>query len=98
MSELDAIVEQSLPSFYQDICADWCGRENEIVNLYALGHLAKHVRPDTILHDLTKIGIEVTVRQLHAPTSRIEVDDSPQRFGNLARSANDAVEGTETLQ
>jgi hypothetical protein len=35
-----------------------------MVNLYALGHLAKHIRQGTMLHDLTQIGIEVTVRQL----------------------------------
>src|SRR5437899_2366456 len=64
-SNLDSIIEESLRSFYQDICsADFCGRENEMVNLYALGHLAKHIRPNTVLHDLTQIGIEVTVRQL----------------------------------
>jgi hypothetical protein len=64
ISELDAIVEQSLRSFYEDICSEWYGRENEMVNLYAWSHLAKHVRPDTILHDLGQIGIEVAVRQL----------------------------------
>jgi hypothetical protein len=35
-----------------------------MVNLYAFGHLAKQVRPGTILSDLTQIGVEVTVRQL----------------------------------
>ena len=65
MSELDEIVKRSLRSFYlQDVCSEWCGRENEMVNLYALGHLAKEVRPGTILDDLTQIGIEVAVRQL----------------------------------
>lgn len=64
VTELDAIVEASLCSFYRDICSEWCGRENEAVNLYALGHLAKQVRPGTILSDLTQIGIEVAVRQL----------------------------------
>jgi hypothetical protein len=64
VSELDAIVEKSLRSFYRDICSEWCGRENEAVNLYALGHLAKHVVPGTVLSDLTQIGIEVAVRQL----------------------------------
>src|SRR6266849_998013 len=64
-SDLDSIVEQSLRSFYEDISSsELCGRENEMVNLYALGHLAKHVRPGTILSELTQIGIEVTVRQL----------------------------------
>jgi hypothetical protein len=61
--ELDAIVETSLRSFYRDICSEWCGRENEAVNLYALGHLARQVRPGTVLSDLTQIGIEVAVRQ-----------------------------------
>ena len=64
MSELDDIVKRSLRSFYlQDVCSEWCGRENEMVNLYALGHLAKEVRTGTILYDLTQIGIEVAVRQ-----------------------------------
>jgi hypothetical protein len=63
---LDSIVEKSLRSFYKDICAlpEWCGRENEMVNLYALGHLAKHRAPGTILSKLTQLGIEVAVRQL----------------------------------
>ena len=64
MSELDAIVEQSLRSFHRDICSEWCGRENEAVNLYALGHLAKQIRSGSVLSDLTQIGIEVAVRQL----------------------------------
>ncbi len=57
-------METSLRSFYRDICSEWCGRENEAVNLYALGHLAKQVRRGTILSNLTQIGIEVAVRQL----------------------------------
>jgi hypothetical protein len=64
ISEFDSIVEQSLRLFYQDICSEWCGRENEMVNLYALSHLAKQVRPNTILSDVGQIGIEVAVRQL----------------------------------
>jgi len=40
-SDLDTIVEQSLRLFYQDIRAEWFGRENELINLYALGRLAK---------------------------------------------------------
>ncbi|MGA8430383.1 MAG: hypothetical protein WB729_11225 [Candidatus Sulfotelmatobacter sp.] len=64
-SDLDSIVEQSLRSFYEDICSlEWCGRENEMVNLYALGHLAKQCVPGTILSELTQLGIEVAVRQL----------------------------------
>lgn len=64
MSELDALVEKSLRSFFRNICSEWCGRENEMVSLYAFGHLAKHVRRGTILSQLTQIGIEVAVRQL----------------------------------
>jgi hypothetical protein len=64
MGELDTIIDASLRSFYRNISPGWCGRENEAVNLYALGHLAKHVHPGTILSDLTQIGIEVAVRQL----------------------------------
>ena len=64
MSELDAIVEKSLRSFFRNICSEWCGRENEMVSLYAFGHLVKHVRRGTILSELTQIGIEVAVRQL----------------------------------
>jgi hypothetical protein len=65
MSDLDSIIEKSLRSLYEDICSlEWCGRENEMVNLYALGHLAKHCVPGTILSELTQIGIEVAVRQL----------------------------------
>ena len=39
-----------------------------MVNLYAFGYLAKHVRPGTILSELTQLGIEVTVRQLPPQT------------------------------
>ena len=53
MSELDAIVEKSLRSFFRNICSEWCGRENEMVSLYAFGHLVKHVRRGTILSELT---------------------------------------------
>jgi hypothetical protein len=63
MSKLDAVVGMSLRSFYRDICSGWCGRENEAVNLYTFGHLAKQVRPGSPLYDLTQIGIEVAVRQ-----------------------------------
>src|SRR5450755_1860539 len=62
MSKLDAVVGMSLRSFYRDICSGWCGRENEAVNLYTFGHLAKQVRPGSPLYDLTQIGIEVAVR------------------------------------
>lgn len=64
MPELGAIVETSLRFFHRGICSEWCGRENEAVNLYAFGHLAKQVQPGTVLSDLTQIGIEVAVRQL----------------------------------
>jgi hypothetical protein len=64
MLELDAIVRESLHSFYPDICSEWCGRENEMVNLYAWGHLRERVKPNTILSDFTQIGIEVAVCQL----------------------------------
>jgi hypothetical protein len=96
MSELDTIVETSLRSFYQDICSEWCGRENEIVNLYALGHLAKHVRPGTILSELTQIGIGHSP-PASAPASWREMADSSQGFGDLACSSNDPVEGWEAL-
>ena len=66
-SELDAIIKSSLKSFYQQVDRGWWGRENEAVNLYAWGHLAKEVRPKGILHDLTQIGIEVAVRQKPLP-------------------------------
>ena len=63
-ANLDWIIEASLRSFYQDICSDWGGRENEMVNLYAFGHLAKQVLAGTIFSDVGQIGIEVAVRQL----------------------------------
>lgn len=64
ITDLDSIIEQSLRSFYEDISSEWCGRENEMVNLYALGHLAKHCVAGTILTELTQLGIEVAVCQL----------------------------------
>ncbi len=63
-TELDAIIAQSLGSFYQVISGDWWGRENEMVNLYAFCCLAGCVKPNTIFYDIGQIGIEVTVRQL----------------------------------
>jgi hypothetical protein len=50
--------------FFKSICSDWCGRENEVVNLYAWGYLAEEVCDESILYDRTQIGIEVAVRQL----------------------------------
>lgn len=99
MSELDTITEKSLRSFYQNICSEWCGRENEMVNLYALGHLAKHVQPGTILSELTQIGIEsggppTRARSRTPGTTR----DRPQRFGHLAHSRNDVVESERSAQ
>jgi len=34
-----------------------------MINLYAWGRLTKEVRSESLLHDLTQIGIEVAVRQ-----------------------------------
>ncbi len=64
---LDAIVGASLASFYLDICSStWCGREREMISLYAFGHLVTHCTPGSVLSDPAQIGIEVAVRQLPA--------------------------------
>jgi hypothetical protein len=59
ITDLDTVIEQARRSFYEDICSEWCGRENEMVNLYALGHLARHCVPGSMLSELTQLGIEV---------------------------------------
>ncbi len=45
------------------LSSSWRGKENDCVNLFAHGFLAPHVAPDSMLHDLTQIGIEVGVPQ-----------------------------------
>jgi len=39
----------------------WRGKENDCVNLFAHRFLAYYIAPDSVLHDLTQIGIEVCV-------------------------------------
>ncbi len=63
-AELNAVIRESLWSFYEDISGEWCGREREAVSLFAFGHLAKHCGPGKPLFSLAQIGIEVAVRQL----------------------------------
>ncbi|MBZ5678920.1 MAG: hypothetical protein LAO24_02315 [Acidobacteriia bacterium] len=73
ISELDSIVEQSLRSFYSEICSlGWCGREREMVSLFALGHLAQHCYPNGPLR-LTQMGIEVAVPQLPGERKKKDV-------------------------
>jgi hypothetical protein len=61
---IDAVIENSLQSFYQDISSpDWCGREREMISLFAFGHFARHCIPNSSL-SLNHIGIEVAVKQL----------------------------------
>jgi hypothetical protein len=61
---IDTVAKESLRSFYNDISSEWCGREREMVSLYAFGHLVKCCRPGTVLQDSAQIDIEVAVRQV----------------------------------
>jgi hypothetical protein len=44
--------------------ADWHGRENEVVNLFAHRFLAEQVPAQGPLRSLRQVGIEVAVRQV----------------------------------
>jgi hypothetical protein len=69
---IDAIIRSALTSLIEDISAgDWTGRrEREVVSLFCVGHLIQRVRPDTFLHDLRQISIEVPVPQVTGQVSR----------------------------
>lgn len=66
ISDIDALIRLSLSSLVNDIsAADWTGcREREVVSLFCFGHLLRHCRPGTFLHDPTQIAIEVAVPQI----------------------------------
>ena len=82
IADIDALIRLSLSSLIDDIsAADWTGcREREVVSLFCFGHLLRHCRPCTFLHDPTQIAIEVAVPQVAGqarvtgkPTSKRQV-------------------------
>ena len=81
-TEIDTLIRSSLCSLVEDIStSDWTGRrEREVVSLFCFGHLLRECRPDTFLHDVTQISIEVAVPQVTGqvgrtgkPTSKVQV-------------------------
>lgn len=63
-SGIKAVVASALRSFETWLLASsWRGKENDCVNLFAHRFLADHVAPDSLLRDLTQIGIEIGVPQ-----------------------------------
>ena len=69
---IDKLIRSSLTSLVEDISAgDWTGRrEREVVSLFCFGHLMRECRPDTFLHDVTQISIEVAVPQVTGQVGR----------------------------
>ena len=62
---LDRIVRTAISSFYLDLSGSgWCGREREMVSLFAFAHLADCLKGTVFT--LAQIGIEVAVPQLPA--------------------------------
>jgi hypothetical protein len=60
--DLEPILSIALEEFAEWLQqSDWRGKENDCVNLFAHGFLAKQIRPGSVLHDLTQIGIEIAV-------------------------------------
>jgi len=45
------------------LASSWRGKENDCVNIFAHRFLAAYIAPDSVLYDLTQIGIEVGVPQ-----------------------------------
>lgn len=71
MTELDEVVRRSLSSFASEsLSGGWSGRrEREAVSLFVFGHLLRHVRPDSVLHDAAQITIEFPVPQVAAASA-----------------------------
>lgn len=62
---IDRLIEDALVDFngwFKD--AEWVGKEHDAVNLFAMGFLAKGVRPGAAIYDLRQIRIESPVPQL----------------------------------
>jgi hypothetical protein len=70
IAEIDVLVHSSLTTLAEDLSAGWMGRrEREVVSLFCFGHLLRHCRPGTFLHDPAQIAIEVAVPQISGQTS-----------------------------
>ena len=68
---LDALLKeafQELEAWLLDTA--WRGKEHDCVNVFAHKFLAKRVKPDGPLFDLTQVGIEVGVPQPHGRGKR----------------------------
>lgn len=60
MNDLDMIIAEALGSTFAHILAhSWRGDEKEAASLFAFGHLVKHCRTDSVLHDPAQVGIGV---------------------------------------
>jgi hypothetical protein len=72
LNKFDTMIRSALSSLIEDISSgDWTGRrEREVVSLFCIGHLVQHCRPDTFLHDLRQISIEVPVPQVNGQVGR----------------------------
>jgi hypothetical protein len=72
ISEIDGLIRSSLSSLVDDISSSgWTGRrEREVVSLFCFGHLLQQCKPDTFLHDVTQISIEVAVPQVIGQVGR----------------------------
>lgn len=74
MTDIDAIIHQSLSGFVADIFASaWYGKEREAISLYVFGHLLHYCRANTILSDPRQLGIEVRVLKPNTLGAKAEV-------------------------
>jgi hypothetical protein len=74
IADIDVLMRMSLSSLTDDISgADWTGRrEREVVSLFCFGHLLRHCRPGSFLHDPAQIAIEVAVPQVAGQAGRTD--------------------------
>jgi hypothetical protein len=64
-ADLDALILSSLDELRLYLAShDWRGRENELVNLFAFGHLLPRACPPNGMLDPTQFAIEVALPQL----------------------------------
>ena len=72
IAEIDSLMRLSFSSLIEDVsAADWTGRrEREVVSLFCFGHLLRHCRPGTFLHDPAQVAIEVAVPQVAGQARR----------------------------
>ena len=71
MNALSEAIRVALADFASDLrSVAWYGRENELVNWFAHGHLMRVVADSGTSLDPMQIGIEVAVPQIAEPTAR----------------------------